>query len=41
MQTVENTAIDTYQKNIEYFSSSHKELFNQLTQFNLNIENGS
>lgn len=40
MQSVENKAIDTYQKNLEYFSSSHKELFNKLTQFNLDIENG-
>jgi len=41
VQEIEIKAIETYQKNLEYFSQSKKELYNQLLEFNQKLEDGS
>jgi len=41
MKQIEEKAIQTYQKNLEYFEKEHKELFQQLTKFNSLLEKGN
>ncbi|TKI71306.1 motility associated factor glycosyltransferase family protein [Sulfurimonas crateris] len=41
MESIETKAIQTYEKNLEYFAHNHKDLMDKLQRFNLALENGS
>lgn len=41
MEFIEELAIQTYLKNLEYFSQKHTELFKKLMFFNVSLEDGS
>ncbi|MEA3229006.1 MAG: 6-hydroxymethylpterin diphosphokinase MptE-like protein [Campylobacterota bacterium] len=41
MQDIEKIAIETYQKNLNYFQKSQKSLLQQLLEFNTRLENGT
>jgi len=40
MESIQELALSTYEKNMEYFSKEQKDLFKTLTVFNLALENG-
>lgn len=41
MESIEEIAIQKYQKNLEYFSKHHNDLAHKLNMFNASLENGS
>lgn len=41
MESVETKAIQTYEKNLEYFAKNHKDIMDKLQKFNSELENDS